>query len=185
MLRIFTRLLVAVCVSQVAAQTDTLIQAEARTAELMESQLQRQEDASVEDFNTMPEVWEDYLRKPLHINRAGAEELRESGLFNEFQVAGLLAHRENTGPIISIIELQTIPGFTPEDIRKVMPFLTTGGNLDDYQLSLPKMLTESQHTLFLRWSAIMEKQRGFDASEVEHSRFRGNPHHYYMRYRQT
>ncbi len=183
--RIFTRLLVAVCVSQVAAQTDTLIQAEARTAELMESLLQRQEDASVEDFNTLPEVWEDYLRKPLHVNRADAEELRESGLFNEFQVAGLLSHRENTGPFISIIELQTIPGFTPEDIRKVMPFLTTGGNLDDYQLSLPKMLAESQHTLFLRWSAIVEQQRGFNASEEEHSRFRGNPHHYYMRYRQT
>jgi hypothetical protein len=182
---ILSPVLFAACVLQCAAQADSLWQVESQTAALMEALLQRQDGASVEDFNTLPELWEDYLRRPLHLNRADAEEMRESGLFNAPQIAGIIQHRESTGPIISLLELQTIPGFSAEEIRKLAPFLTTGSNLDDYELSIPKMLAAGQHTLFLRWSAILEKQRGFSDAQAENTRFLGNPHQYYVRYRQT
>jgi CHASE2 domain-containing sensor protein len=51
-----------------------------------------------------------YYQSPLNLNTASPEELRALPLLTEQQVAALLQHRQATGPLLSVYELQAVPG---------------------------------------------------------------------------
>src|ERR1700741_1836725 len=82
-----------------------------------------------------------YLSSPLELNRAGVEELRSLFLMSEQQVQDLLAHRAKNGDLLSIYELQAIPSFNPEVIRRLAPFVTVSGGRSTAGI-LKRKLTE-------------------------------------------
>lgn len=61
---------------------------------------------------------------PVCINLASAGRLRSCGLFSEYQVASLQDYRERTGDILSLTELGTVPGFTPELVCALAWFIS-------------------------------------------------------------
>ncbi|RZL16649.1 MAG: helix-hairpin-helix domain-containing protein, partial [Hymenobacter sp.] len=65
-----------------------------------------------------------YYQSPLNLNTASAEELRALPLLSEKQVAALLQHRQATGPLLSMYELQAVPGWDVRTIERVGPFVT-------------------------------------------------------------
>lgn len=77
------------------------------------------------------EVYDQLLlrfEEPLDLNSATEDELRSLYLFSDNQIASLIRHRQHSGIIISILELQGLPFFDPHFIRRLIPFITIRQN---------------------------------------------------------
>lgn len=74
------------------------------------------------------ERFESLSAHPVCINLASPGRLRSSGLFSDYQLASLLDYRARTGDILSLTELGTVPGFTPELVSALSWFIS----LDSY-----------------------------------------------------
>lgn len=72
------------------------------------------------------EHFRDLYNNPLDINRASEEQLEQLVVLTDFQIQSLLEYRENSGPILSITELQLINGFDKETAMRLAPFLAFG-----------------------------------------------------------
>ncbi len=141
------------------------------------------------DFTTLFEQLEFYYSHPININTTDRDELEKLGLLNAIQINNLLLHIEQNGKLIHLEELQTIQGFDVEGIRLISPFIKINGDLDRVNISPKNVLKEGKSTYFLRYSRILEKQKGFqsiDAEELEefpNRRYLGSADKLYSRYR--
>ncbi len=171
-------------------QTDSLPPAdEGEVAQpgLLEDFLQAAEQDSEFDFNALFEELEYYRLRPLDLNKAEREELESLLLLSDVQINHFLAYRQQLGDLIAIYELQAIPSFDLSTIHRLLPFVTVNAGLDDYQLPVRRMVRQGSNELFLRWSRVLEAQRGFGNTEdlSPGSRFEGDPNKLYLRYRHT
>jgi hypothetical protein len=168
-----------------AAQVDSLVRSPDAVQQIVEDFLQNADGEGDFDFNTIFENLEYYLRRPLDLNRATQADLEELGLLSDVQVLNLLNHRRIAGEFISIYELQAVPSFDLLDIRRILPYVTIDKGLDDYQLPVWQMMREGNNELYIRWSRILEQQRGYRplAEGETSSRYLGSPDQLYTRFR--
>ncbi|WP_341838000.1 helix-hairpin-helix domain-containing protein [Chitinophaga pollutisoli] len=113
-----------------------------------------QAETDPESFRENDEQWtllQRYLRRPLDLNSASAEELQELGLLQPGQIQQLLDHRKRLGPLAAIYELQAVQGFDLPLIRKLLPYVMAGHGFAE-QVPFRRIWTEGQHTLQLRYS---------------------------------
>ncbi len=166
-------------------QVDSLVRSPDAVQQVIEDFLQNAESEGDFDFNTIFENLEFYLSRPLDLNRANQSELEELGLLSDVQVLNLLNHRRMAGDFISIYELQAVPSFDLLDIRRILPYVTVDKGLDDYQLPVWQMMREGNNELYVRWSRILEEQRGYRplAEGEASSRYLGSPDQLYTRFR--
>ncbi len=138
------------------------------------------------DFNTFYEQLEIYKENPLNLNTASIEDLQELRILSDLQIDRFIAYRQKAGNLIALYELQAIPGFDPAFIKALLPYVRLEGNLDDYNLSIPKMLVQGKNELFLRWSRTLEQERGFSPpTETSTTRFLGDPNRLYLRFKHS
>jgi hypothetical protein len=139
------------------------------------------------DFNTLLESLEFYLESPLDLNRSDENTLREFVLLNNRQIDELIRYRTNIGPLLSLYELQAIPGFDLAAIRRILPFVTIEGDTYDYNLSIKQMITSGKNELYFRWGRVLEQQKGYrPLDEGENaSRYIGDPNQLYTRFRHS
>ncbi|MCB0568985.1 MAG: helix-hairpin-helix domain-containing protein [Phaeodactylibacter sp.] len=170
-----------------AGQIDSLLQPPEATQQLIEDFLQNTDSEGEFDYNTIFENLEYYLERPLNLNEASQEELESLGLLSDIQVLGLLNYRQVAGDLISIYELQAIPSFDLLTIRRILPYVSVGGGIDDYQLPIGQMLREGRNELYLRWSRYLEEQKGYSPLEEGQSgsRYLGSPNQFYLRYKHS
>jgi len=164
------------------AQQDTLLPQIAQ--DVLEDVVQDQGGEGAFNFNTLGENLEVFRRNPINLNTADEEELRGLGLLSDPQILNLLSHRTQTGPFLSVYELQAVPGFDTETARALAPYFTTQKGLDAYNQPLLNMLAEGQRQLFLRWNTVLEPQRGYQRPGDEGG-YLGSPHQFYLRFRHT
>jgi type II secretory pathway component PulK len=62
----------------------------------------------------------------LPLNQVQAEGLQSLYILSPLQVNSFLTYREEVGPLVSVYELQAIPHWDLETIRKIIPFVTLG-----------------------------------------------------------
>ena len=63
---------------------------------------------------------------PLDINRIRLDQLRRLGILTPQQQQAFLNYREEYGPFLSLYELQAVPGWDPELINRILPYLSCG-----------------------------------------------------------
>ena len=135
-------------------------------------------------FNAAFDLLETYRKRPLNLNRATYDQLLETLLLTPIQITQLLAYRDRMNGFISPYELQVIPSMTLDDIRRVMPYLRIGGELDDVKVPLGRMLREGNREFYLRWSRNLETARGYEIGPDEGTQFYlGSPDRLYTRFR--
>ncbi len=149
--------------------------------ERLEDFLQNTDSEGGFDFNTLFEQLEDFQANPIDLNQADEATLQELILLTDVQILNLLSYRRQAGDLISIYELQAVPGFDLSTIRLILPYVTVRGDVDDYQIPLRQMLWEGRNEVFLRWSQILEQQRGFTTDRE--NRYLGDPNQLYFRFR--
>ncbi|MCO6488852.1 MAG: helix-hairpin-helix domain-containing protein [Phaeodactylibacter sp.] len=167
------------------AQVDSLQQPPDAAQQVIEDFLQNTESEGAFDFNTIFEELQFYQENPINLNEAGEEELQALNLLSDIQILELLNYRREAGDLLSLYELQAVPSFDLLTIRRILPYVTVDRGIDDYQLSIPRMLAEGQDELYLRWSRILEEQQGYTPLEEGQTaqRYLGSPNQFYLRYK--
>lgn len=142
------------------------------------------------DFQTLFDILSIYYEKPINLNNKEIkEDLLQIGLLSENQVESLLDHIEKNGKLISIYELQAVPGFDLQTIRNIMPFVTVNAEFYSPHTGVKELFQNASNELFVRYSRTLEQQKGFaeiaDSNWLDspNSHYLGDPGRLYIRYR--
>jgi hypothetical protein len=121
-------------------------------------------------------------KNPLNINAADETSLSELGFLTPMQVQYFLQYRSLLGNLISIYELQAIPGWDSATIQKVRPYVAVSAKLD-FRQNMRKMLSNGDHAVLLRFVQTLEKSKGYlvDPNAVTNS-YPGSPQRLLLRY---
>lgn len=130
----------------VRAQTD-----DPATGELLENFFRDNEQPAETDVQFLLEYLDDLRQRPLNLNTVGRDELTAIRLLNEIQIENFLAYRNRLGPLLSLHELQAVPAWEVEDIRRILPFVTVSSGLDDRNNSLWQGFWTGDSELLMRW----------------------------------
>src|SRR5690606_13911154 len=127
-----------------------------------------------------------YFTQPMDMNRAGREELQSLYILSHSQIESLIRHRERNGPLLSLYELQAIPGWDLTTIHKVLPFVKVqdSGLQSDNRSLTDQLLSSGPRFALLRWERQPERQRGFlPRSDSLPPAYLGSPDKLYFRLR--
>lgn len=102
------------------------------------------------------ERFESLASHPVCINLASPLKLRSCGLFSDYQVASLQEYRARTGDILSLTELGTVPGFTPELVGALSYFIS----LESFSAAGARARTRTRQDLMAR-SSIKDGQGSY------------------------
>ncbi len=109
-----------------------------------------------------------YYTNRLNLNKVEPEELSTLYILNPQQILAFFDYREKYGDLLSINELQVIPGFNVQTIRSLQPFVTVEESYIDDRPFFKRVLEEENNYLLLRYTSRLEDQLGFtDASPLD------------------
>lgn len=123
---------------------------------------------------------------PLNLNAASREDLNSLYILSRPQVDSLQSYIESNGKLLTIYELQLVPGFDYPTIEKLVPFVTIDPQdfLADDRPLWQRIKTERNNYLIYRFERTLEEKRGFTtAQDPEDNRYVGKPGKHYLRYR--
>ncbi|QJX47510.1 hypothetical protein HMJ29_11395 [Hymenobacter taeanensis] len=131
-----------------------------------------------------------YYQTPLNLNVATREELRSLLLLSETQITNLLSHRQRTGGLLSLYELQSIDGFDLRTIYRTAPFVTVH-TPDPNAARGPlwqRIQQEENNALFVRYERGLQTRRGYTTPDTVRggqlaTRYLGSPDKLLVRYR--
>jgi hypothetical protein len=133
--------------------------------------------------------YEDLYETLVNLNTASREELRALLLLSETQITNLLKHRKETGPLLSLYEMQAVPDWDLHTIYRVLPFVTVQAD-DPNRVRGPlwqRIREEENNALFIRYERILQQRKGYAAADTFQgrptSRYLGSPNKLLVRYR--
>jgi hypothetical protein len=155
---------------------DAAIQLETIIESILE-ELDEETDAAliIEDL-------EGFANNPLNINAATHDQLSRLHFLDDIQIQKLLEYLKEFGPALSVFELNTVDGFSPELLLKMEPFIWFGPVEEEPQ-SVSEMLKYGRHELLARTLGTTQKPRGYEEREDGTIPYEGNRARFYTRYR--
>ena len=125
------------------------------------------EDTVYEELRA--QLWE-YYHSPLALNQTAREELKLLCILTDDQLNQLFGHIAKNGPLISIYELQTIPGFDLDTILLLLPFVRV--EAVDVARSSPsirhnELISRNSYSL-VRYESILEPKAGYQYNSRQH-----------------
>ena len=140
--------------------------------------------AETDDETYAAQVYEDLLflaSNPLNINTATEEDLARLYYLNDFQIFSILDYRKSYGVLLSLSELQLIPGLREDLIGHILPYVTTGNPSLVPVYSGTKSFHARQNIL-LRTKFTWPVREGFRKDADSSLRFQGPPVSRLIRY---
>jgi hypothetical protein len=114
------------------------------------------------DFITLFDELSIFFEKPINLNKKGMEDdLKKLILLTDFQINNLSEHIKKNGMLMSIYELQAVPGFDLQTIRSIMPFVAVNTNFDSPHTGAKELFANATNELFVRYSRVLEDQKGY------------------------
>jgi DNA uptake protein ComE-like DNA-binding protein len=96
-----------------------------------EQQLENLTDADqteTEDDSYLQQM-QHYLKNPININSATVDELRDLKIISDLQIDNLIVYRRLFGNLISVYELQAVPSWDLNTIKRILPLITVANAL--------------------------------------------------------
>ncbi len=121
-------------------------------------------------------------RHKIRLNTADEATLQSIGLLAPLQISRFLQYRALLGDLLSIYELQAVPGFEPDVIRRILPYVEVGNDLAPHY-TLKDYVHKGDHSLLLRYARAGEKAKGYTHTDSTLPAYRGSPDKVFMRYR--
>lgn len=132
------------------------------------------------DYSTLLDELNLLTQNPIDLNNAGNKELTQLFILNQNQITNFIKYRDATGLILSLYELQLIPGFSEEIIRMIEPFVRLNQNIDhEFRTNL-----KAKHQLLLKTEKNLETEKAYNSNNPK-SKFLGSPWKLYSRYQYT
>lgn len=136
------------------------------------------EEFDYTDLGSQLDIWS---RSPIDINSPQAAVLRQWKIISEIAYRNLQNHIIQNGPLLDLLELQSIPGFEPDVIRLLREVAEVPGRMvESRAIPFGELFTRGQEELFIRGGRTLQLSRGYKG---EQPAFEGNPDKLYMRYR--
>lgn len=150
--------------------------------EQLENLEEADEEAIMEDDDYEQELLE-LAKHPVNLNSADVAVLVKLYLVSSTQLNNLIAYRKLLGNLIDIYEIQAIPGWTPDVIRKVKPFVTIATS-SDVGSSLRSRFKTGEHMILFRETRILERSKGYLLDENQpYNYYYGSPDKLLLKYR--
>ncbi len=127
------------------------------------------------DYSEITERLYYYRNNPLDINTVSREHLQELVFLSPVQINSFLSHREKNGLFIDLMELQGLPGFGIESIRRLFYFVVLGERSELAAVSLHE-IAEGKHDLIIRIG-------GLERSDPDENHYPGSDLKLFARYR--
>lgn len=143
--------------------------------ETAETEAVSEDDAQWQTLNAL-------ARHKIRLNTADEAALQSIGLLTPLQISRFLQYRALLGDLLSIYELQAVPGFEPDVIRRILPYVEIGNDLAPHY-TLKDYMRKGDHSLLLRYGRAGEKAKGFMHTDSTLPAYRGSPDKVFMRYR--
>jgi hypothetical protein len=152
----------------------------ASTASQLEAIVEKK-DAEPDDDSYLMDL--EYFRNHhLNMNSATAEELLQLHIPDFLQIRNFLSYRQMLGPLLSIYELQAVPGWDIETIYKLLSYITVEKNESPYH-SIKERWKGGNASLLFRASQVIEKSKGYEMqNKPDVSRYIGSAQKIFMRY---
>lgn len=154
--------------------------AQAAAEEQLENRFARTEETPEDDSQEQQQ--ELAIRHKVQLNNADAAALSALGLLSSLQINRFLLYRQQLGKLLSIYELQAIPGFDEETIRRLLPYVQVGNDLEPHY-DLKDRVRKGTHSLLVRYGRQLETSRGYMSTDSTTAPYRGSPDRYMLRYR--
>lgn len=125
---------------------------------------------------------------PLNLNTATVDDLAGLYILAPNQVKNLVDYRAANGQLISIYELQAIPGFDLVSIRKLLPFVSVEEKKSDTRSILQRIVEEKNKFLLIRTERTIEESEGYRRNETDSTaglspKYSGDRNKVYSRFR--
>lgn len=148
----------------------------------LENITENNEDAETEDDSYL-QLLTQYQKNPVNINNADESFFKELRVVSPMQVQNFLSYRSFFGKLISIYELQAVPGWNLATIQKILPYITVSDNKGLIS-DIGTRLRNGEHTLLIRATQTLEHSRGYllDSSNATNF-YPGSPQRVFVRYK--
>jgi len=149
--------------------------------EQLENIAENYEDAEITDDSWMQQMA--YFKKhQLDLNKVTETELTELQLLTPLQISQLLQYRKLAGNLISIYELQAVPGWDIPLIQKILPYITINNDEPLYK-TLVNRFGKGNQTFQLRYSTLLQKSKGYTERERSNNHYTGSQGRVLIRYK--
>lgn len=161
----------------------TLLSFAQETPVTTEQQLENLTDADqseTEDDSYLQQL-EQFRKNPVNLNTADENDLRELKILSGLQIANFISYRKLFGKFVSVYELQAVPTWDIQTIKKLLPFITIAEpvNISDV---FKTRFKNGEHSLLFRFSQVIEESKGFDNTTAG-TKYLGSPPKIFFRYR--
>lgn len=135
------------------------------------------------DYTDLGEALYQLYLHPLNLNVCTRDELAATYVLNERQLTSLIEYRSHYGPLVSLYELQAVPGLDLGTIYRLLPFVEIPG------AGRERVGAERNSYLLLRYEQDLEAKKGYQTGEPNKSgvypqRYLGGVAHPYVRLKQ-
>ncbi len=142
------------------------------------------------DLTQIQEMWEFFLENPLNLNKATKQQLVQLDLLSELQINVLLRHREQSGVLLSIYELQTLNSWDTDFIELISPFVTIDERCENPPLTWKELINNGMVEGVTRYQHSFQKSVGYmnvsDSIKMNsNSYYLGNSDYYLTKIRYT
>ncbi len=150
------------------------------TAQKLENETAGAEDVAPED-DMHDQLLEYHVRHRININTAEPEWLGQVLGLNMLEIQSFREYRKWLGPFIDLMELQSIPGWGTETVRRILPMVKLG---EDQQIVpvFRERITKGEHSFLLRTGRVLEKSKGFMKNDSGLTPFAGDRQKLMLRY---
>ena len=122
----------------------------------------------------------------ININKADRATLNKLFFLSPQQISALLDHITRFDILLSVYELQVIPGFDEETIKTVLPFIKLGEETV-LQSGYRDWLKKGQHILVTQLETDLPKSNGYltdpNGEKAHSNHYQGSPYRLAMRYK--
>ncbi|MEO7524580.1 MAG: helix-hairpin-helix domain-containing protein [Ferruginibacter sp.] len=152
------------------------------TEQQLENITENNEDLETEDDSYLQEMIQ-FQKNPVDLNSADQTLLKELLVLTPLQIQNLVSYRNVLGKLVSIYELQAIPGWNLRTIQKLLPYVTVS-NADRVSATLAERFRGGQHSILVRVSQTLERSKGYLIdSTVATNFYPGSPQKLLLRYK--
>ncbi|MGZ3767622.1 MAG: ComEA family DNA-binding protein, partial [Bacteroidia bacterium] len=148
----------------------------------LENLTEASDDAATEDDSYLQELVQ-FIKDPINLNYADEGQLKELKLLSPIQISNLILYRRLLGNFISIYELQAVPDWDIDFIRRIRPYIMVSSKVDVFN-SIGSRLKNGRNTLLMRDIQTLEKSKGYLLDNSTATNFYpGSPQHLLIRYK--
>ncbi len=143
----------------------------------------QQTESETFDYDASIDELENFKNHPINLNTADAKTLDDLPILNAQQISNLLNHIADNGKLISVFELQAVPGFDLQLINRLLPYVQVDNDVKEEHFTIKQLFSKGSFVFVSRYKQVIENSAGYQRSDG--SGYLGKPFGLFARFRYT